>query len=591
MMWPSRLFWKLFLASSGLIVLAVSVCSAIVAARQEEQLTAQFQRRLRDSAMLLTEQVGGKIAAGRTADLQTQVRRLGQATETRFTVLDADGVVLADSAQSTLAGVAAMENHLARQEFMQAQHSGAGQAQRLSPTLQIPFLYYAVPVRAGAATLGYVRAAQPLAEIAAAVTAMRYTIWLVSWGVGFAGLLLTFWLTGRIVRPIQSLTEAAEQIAAGQIPHRVSVSGPDDLGSLARAFQGMIEKLRAREADLRESIDRQAAVLAGMQEGVLAVDKDQHMLFANLAAGQTFGFDSAAVENRTLLEVVRSNDLREIVERTLATMLPVQGEIQWQASPLLTLNVNATPLPGEPCPGVVLALHDITEIRRLENLRQQLVANVSHELKTPLSSIKAYTETLLGGAIEDSAHARPFLERIDDQADRLHELILDMLSLARIEAGQGTMEMTQVALSRVAKTCMADYEARAASAQVCLRNEISQAELTVHANEESLLQILGNLIDNALKYTPAGGTITLRCHRQEDHVVLEVTDTGIGIDPVHHERLFERFYRVDKARSRELGGTGLGLAIVKHLCQAMDGSVAVESTPGAGSTFRVVVPL
>jgi two-component system phosphate regulon sensor histidine kinase PhoR len=289
---------------------------------------------------------------------------------------------------------------------------------------------------------------------------------------------------------------------------------------------------------------------------------------------------------------VRSYELRELVHQSLETGQPVHGEVTWHfRKKTLTLDVHATPIAGNPPPGVVLVLHDVTELKRLEGLRQQFVANVSHELKTPLSSIKAYTETLLNGALEDPQHARHFLTRIDDQASRLHELILDLLSLARIESGQAALEITNLPLQKVVAECLRDYEERARASGLAIVNQVDQSPLMVRADEEGLLQILGNLIDNAIKYTPAGGSITVRCREEANQAVIEVADTGVGIEPEHHSRLFERFYRADKARSRELGGTGLGLAIVKHLCHAMQGTVSVDSKPGQGSTFGVRLPL
>ncbi len=595
-MWSSRLFLKLFLAYAGLIVLTVGACSTIVAGWQEEQLVEQVRRRLHDSATLLRDDVEQQLLAGSSTALQQQLRHLGQLTETRFTLVDVHGKVLADSEQQTLAAVNAMDNHLGRQEFVQAKHRGTGYSRRVSPTLRVPFLYYALAVEQEDETIGYVRAAEPIASILAEVASVQRLIGFAGLGVGLVGLIVTYWLTRRIVQPIQALTEAAEEMAVEELatmntPRRVGITSNDEVGDLARAFERMVGRLGRRESALRESADRQSTVLSGMNDGVLAVDDQQRVLFANLAAGNLLGFAPEQVKDRTLLEVARSNDLREIVQQALATQQLAQSEIEWQAETQRTLDVNATPLPGDPCPGVVLVLHDITELKRLEGLRQQFVANVSHELKTPLSSIKAYTETLLNGALEDGENARRFLKRIDDQSDRLHELIIDLLALARIESGQATIEQTTVPLARVVNACVVDYEARAVAAQISLRNEIPANPIHVHADEESLLQILNNLVDNGLKYTPAGGAVTLRCREEGTEAVIEVADTGPGIDRVHHERLFERFYRVDKARSRELGGTGLGLSIVKHLCQVMDGSVAVESTLGEGSVFRVRIPL
>ncbi len=590
-MWSSRLFWKLFLTYAGLVLLAVSACIAIVSGWQEEQLVEQVRRRLHDSASLLRNDLGDGLAAGRSEALQQKVRLLGKQTQTRFTLVAGDGLVLADSEQPGLAEVVAMENHLSRKEFILASRLGEGLSRRNSPTLGEPFLYYALAVDQDGILVGYVRAAQSMASIQEEVGLIRRLIWSVGFLVGLSGLAITYWLTRRILRPIRELTAAAEDIAMGNYPDRIEVHSTDELGTLARSFEHMNSELRSREELLRASAQRQHAVLGGMIEGVLAVDGRQQVLFANAAAGRALSFDPAKVEGSPLLEVVRSHELRGIVRQTLHSGELCQGDFSWQADTMRMFNVYATPLPGDPCPGVVLVLHDVTELQRLESLRQEFVANVSHELKTPLSSIKAYTETLLSGALEDSKNAPRFLRRIDDQADRLHELILDMLSIARIESGAGTLELADVSLNRVVAVCVSDYESRIEASRIELRNEVDSEPVIVRADEESLLQILSNLVDNAVKYTPSGGVITVSCRRELADVVIEVSDTGVGIAAEHLERLFERFYRVDKARSRELGGTGLGLSIVKHLSQAMGGSVSVESQLGQGSTFQVRIPL
>jgi len=593
-MWSSRLFWKLFLANAALIALVVGVCTAIVAGWQEEQLVEQVHRRLHDSAMLLKEHIRREPFSEDNESLQRKIRNLGQRTKTRFTIVDAQGKVLADSEQATLDDVRAMDNHLQRQELVQANHTGSGDSRRLSPTLRVPYLYFALAIEADGTRQGYVRAAQPIASLLAEVAAIRRLIWQVGLGVVFVGLVLSYALTQRLLHPIQTLTTAAESLARGEPPRRLGVPRADELGTLARAFEHMVVELETRQNALRATNGQQAAVLGGMVEGVLAVDGNERVLFANEAAGRILGFAPDEAVEHTLLEVVRSNDLHEIVRHTLRQREFVRSEIDWQATKPRRLIVNATPLPGDCSAGVVLVLHDVTELNRLENLRQQFVANVSHELKTPLSSIKAYTETLLGGAIDDKKNARRFLQCVDDQANRLHELILDMLALARIESDGFALELTDVCIHDVAEKCVQDHRARAQSAEISLIDETGSSDWSVHADEESLQQILDNLVDNALKYTPAGGTVTLRSRRAEADprmAEIEVADTGPGIDPAHHERVFERFYRVDKARSRALGGTGLGLAIVKHLCQAMGGSASVENRPGGGTIVRVLVPL
>lgn len=591
-MWSSRLFWKLFLAYAGLVLVVVSACVAIVSGWQEDILIKQIYRRLRDSATMMANEVREDLPNGSSEQMQNLVMLMGKQTDTRFTVADGNGTVLADSSQENLEGVANMENHKSRPEFIEAARKGKGSARRASATVGLPFLYFTLAVKEGDQLIGYVRAAQFLSTILNDVSRIRRLLWMVGLLVGLFGLAVTYLLTRRILLPIQSLSSATENIAAGTYPMRIDVKTHDELGQLARSFEQMSSELSTRENQLRESNDRQRTVLSGMIEGVLAVDKHEHILFANKSAGQMLGFDPDSIKDRSLIEVVRSNDLREIVQRALATNLLVQGEIEWQvADSMLILEVHATPIPGDPCPGVIIVLDDNTELKRLEGVRQEFVANVSHELKTPLSAIKAYTETLLRGAINDEENAGRFLNRIDEQTDRLNELVQDMLAIGKLETGQQTMEFTNVELEPLVQKCFATYEARAEKAKIALIQEIENAQSHVYADEEGLLQILNNLLDNALKYTPTDGTITLRSKAVEGEAIIEIADTGVGIAPEHHDRLFERFYRVDKARSRELGGTGLGLSIVKHLCQSMGGTVSVDSTLGKGTTFCIRIPL
>jgi two-component system phosphate regulon sensor histidine kinase PhoR len=458
----------------------------------------------------------------------------------------------------------------------------------------------------------------------------------------------SWWIASHISRPVTSLTEAAEHLASGEYGHRVYVANRDEFGTLARTINRLSQELDARMKQLGQTGDRQSTVLGGMIEGVIAVDARQRIVLANPAAGRLFEFRPVAVEGRPLLEVVRNHAVHEAVTAALATGQPqrieakstvargsppvvrgsppvVRGSPDPAAAaatavgrPATTVHVDihVQPLPGRPCPGVVLVMHDTTELRRLESLRRDFLANVSHELKTPLSSIKAYSETLRNGALHDPENCHKFLARIEEQTDRLHHLIIDMLMLARIESDQQAFDIVAVDVPQVVAGCLDDHRRAAEAKGIRLAVEPGQAPpdgrppCRVQADREGLREILDNLIDNAVKYTPEGGQVTVswseeRGMRSEErgaslqspapspqsptiHIV--VRDTGIGIRPEDQRRVFERFYRVDKARSRELGGTGLGLAIVKHLVQSFGGNVAVASEPGKGSTFTVELP-
>jgi two-component system phosphate regulon sensor histidine kinase PhoR len=380
-------------------------------------------------------------------------------------------------------------------------------------------------------------------------------------------------------------------IASGDDEYSVYVETHDEIGLLGAAFNHMQRKLHRRLGQLRENSERLATVLGSMVEGVIAVDADQKILLANEAGRMLLDFVTSEAVGRPLLEVTRSRAVHNAVESAFATEVPVQKEFESPGATRRVLSLRATRLPGEPCPGVMVVLHDITELRRLENLRRELVANVSHELKTPLASIKAYAETLRLGALTDPDHNMAFVIRIEEQADRLHQLILDLLQIARLEAGQETFDIGPVPVADVVSACVSQHQGAAEQKQIRMEIDPPPAPLIVLADDEGVLTILNNLVDNAIKYTPAEGTVTVRWREADNNLVaLEVQDTGIGIALHDQGRVFERFFRVDKARSRELGGTGLGLSIVKHLAQAFHGSVGLQSMPKRGTTFKVFLP-
>src|SRR5918993_5493496 len=379
-------------------------------------------------------------------------------------------------------------------------------------------------------------------------------------------------------------------------PLLTRVGGP--VGRLARAFDTAAPRLEERIARLEQDRRQLHAVLSGMAEGVIAIDERRRLLFANASADELFGLGTWA-EGRLLPELIRNPQVHEAIETTLDGPTPYQGEITLASregslrTPPRVLAVRGAPLVGSPPPGAVLVFRDVTELRRLEGMRHDFVANVSHELKTPLASIKAYTETLLDWALHDENVNVRFLQRIEEQADRLNGLILDLLSLARLESGQEVYEHGPLALAGVVASCAESHRDRIEAKGLTLGVDLGTLDdgTRVMADEEAVRQILDNLIDNAIKYTPEGGSVRVSCAMTGEGVTLEVADTGIGIPRDDLPRIFERFYRVDKARSRELGGTGLGLSIVKHLVQSIGGQIRVTSRVNAGSRFTVQLPL
>ena len=400
-------------------------------------------------------------------------------------------------------------------------------------------------------------------------------------------------------RALAGVASGLEALRHGRKAHVVRSSAPGPIGRLVRAFNVVATEVQARTARLEQDRQQLMVVLEAMAEAVIAVDTRHHLLFANAGANRLFGLDASSV-GRLVEELIRSPQVHEAIEATLRLLNPspysVELSLPFRDGPARnqgrSLSVRGTPLPGNPTPGAVLVFHDVTDLRRLERMRQDFVANASHELKTPLASIKAYTETLLDWALHDETVNVRFLERIDEQVERLNQLILDLLSLARLESGQEIFDHQPLLIVPVLESCVESHRDRATTKHLTLAFDPGSLDeaIFVLADEEAVLQIADNLIDNAIKYTPENGSVRVSCRPQREVIVLDVADTGIGIPRDDLPRIFERFYRVDKARSRELGGTGLGLSIVKHLIQSIGGELQVESRVGSGSKFMVSFP-
>lgn len=575
-MWTSRLFWKLFIVYVGLNFTLAVAFLFVVDGRQRGQFDQDVDRSLRDVGKIVRAQL---LAAGPEANnvaLAQILTTLGKTSDIRVSLIARDGAVLADSHGNRDRRTPPEDDILAIC------------GERLDG---IAMAYRDAPLREGDPESGYVRTyldATPLEETLAATRNQLF--WLAA-AFAVAAMGLTYLMVGYVIEPLSDLTAGAQAIVDGDFEHRVSVHSKDELGALAIAFKKMQHELARRFTSLEEQNDRLTTILSSMVEGVIAVDATERIVMANDASRSLLEFVTAEEIGRPLLEVTRCRAVHEAVMLVLHRQDSCQSEFELPGTPRRVLTLRATRFPGEPCPGVVVVLRDVTELRRLENLRREFVANVSHELKTPLASIKAYSETLRLGAIHDSENNVQFVERIEEQAERLNQLIMDLIQIARVESGQAHFEITDVATGVVVDRVLRDYADQAEAADIKLLTEPPAEPVAVRADEEGLRTIIGNLVDNALKYTPDGGAVTIRWRKLDAWGEIEVEDTGIGIPKEQQPRIFERFFRVDKARSRELGGTGLGLSIVKHLSQAFGGNVSLVSEPGVGSRFTVRLPL
>jgi two-component system phosphate regulon sensor histidine kinase PhoR len=397
----------------------------------------------------------------------------------------------------------------------------------------------------------------------------------------------------RISRPLDQLKAAADTYARGELGARAPVSDIVELGAVADAMNRMAAQLDERINTIISQRNEQAAVLRSMVEGVVAVDARERVLNLNKTAAAFFGVDQNWARGRSIQEVVRNVDLHLFARRALESEEPVEAEIILEGSQERFLRAHGSVLraaSGERT-GAVLVLNDATRLRKLEDIRRDFVANVSHELKTPITSIRGFVETLLDGAMDNREDTERFLQIIDRQAMRLHAIVEDLLSLSRIEkeSERDEIELTVQPLQPLLQNAVVSCEVRAGERKVKI-DLACEDSLRVVANGRHLEQAVINLIDNAVKYSPDGSLVQVNGSRRDRQVVIAVVDRGCGIEARHLPRVFERFYRVDKARSREVGGTGLGLAIVKHIALAHNGSVHVESSLGKGSTFEIRLP-
>lgn len=394
-------------------------------------------------------------------------------------------------------------------------------------------------------------------------------------------------------RAMRRVREAAERFGDGDFGERLMMPDSREVAETADAFNRMAEKIEASFASLSRRSNEQEAVLTSMVEGVLAVDSDQRVISVNAAAAKLLGASPTEIEGRGLQEVVRNADLRRFVTNALACDRPVEANVILRNARDRVLQANGTALRDAFGHGIgaVIVLNDVSRLRQLENLRRDFAANVSHELRTPITSIKGFVETLLDGALENREDADRFLRIIARQTDRLNTIIEDLLSLSRIEkeTESGVISLLPGRLDKVLEAVVQDCEARATERNVAIVFDCP-SDLQANMKADLLVQAVANLLDNAIKYSEPGHRVWLTCGRDANHAVISVKDEGPGIAEEHHARLFERFYRVDKARSRKMGGTGLGLAIVKHIVLAHRGQVSVESVVGQGSTFSIRLP-
>ena len=590
-----RIAVKLTLTLVGFVAVAILAAGLYLNQALESFAIEGLEARLVTAARLLDDQARVLLTQSASpATVREFALRAAERSDSRVTLIALDGRVLGDS-EVDLAGLGRLENHRERTEVRAAFDGRVGRDLRTSASINTPLIYVAVPVRDGGRIAGVLRLALPLSAVTSSYAALRRVMvagGLVALAVAFG---IGMFVAGRVTRPVVEMQRIAHAMSEGRFDVRAPVRSVDELGALGRALNMMMARLREKIGDLEEERAKARAILDGMVEGVIAVDGHEAIVLMNERARAMFGVGAGRGEGKPFLEVIRNAELHEVFRqrRSAPADTPLIRELRLRHPVPRILQINAVPLrlAGGAEPGVVMVVHDLTALRHLEQVRTEFVANVSHELRTPLTAIQGYLETLLGGALEEPQNARRFLDIAFRHTERLGRLLGDLTDLSNIELGKVTLRLAPVRFRDVVDSVLDIMRPRAAGGRVGLIADVQPPDLTVHADHDRLAQILINLVDNAVKYTPENGWVTVRARPGDGaRADIRVRDTGVGIPAADLPRITERFYRVDKARSRELGGTGLGLAIVKHLVLAHGGELGIDSQEGEGTTVRFTLP-
>ena len=580
-----RLMLGYFILHLLTALLFIFVLSRIVRNQKIDYIEAEMQ----SVAYMLAGHIEDLENGIQDEALVDHLKRLGNLTNMRFTLITADGTVVADSVK----GTEEIGPHGTREEVLIAKNEGWGFSQRYSDTLRVNMMYGAQRIDNANRDIDcYIRVASESNEINQEILEIQTFVWVFALilSVLTSGLMALFSM--RSMQPLSAFAQATRQVSIGKYDTDLAIRGRDDeWGALSEAFEQMQTELNRREQHLLQNSQRLEAVLSSMIEGVLAIKPSGEVMLANGAACRMLKLTHPEIFGKKLLEIVRIPELAQAIEKTQLQRTFSKTEFKTISGSQRTLKARVSILANEEKPGVAIVLHDVTELRQLETMRQDFVANVSHELKTPLASIKAYAETLRLGALHDNDKNIQFVEQIEFQAELLNQQILDLLQLARVESGKKTFTITDFEINPICKASYQQFAEIAAERKLDFQLNLTQPSPVINADMKSIETIVKNLVVNAIHYTPENGSITIATYNKNDSAVIEVKDTGIGIAQDQQKRVFERFYRVDKARSRDMGGTGLGLAIVKHLAQSNGGSVHLESRLGKGSCFEIHLPL
>ena len=582
----SPIFLRLYAGFAVVILFSILIVGLMVQRQIEQASLRDISNNLSSQAFIL-QQSFANTGQQTQSQIQQTLKQIGQRIDTRVTLLTKDGVVIADSEFNA----SEMDNHRYRPEIIAANTSDIGQSRRYSKTLQKPMLYVAVSAMASNGNLGYIRTALPTQRIDEEINYLRRVIIIAASLTALIALFIGYWLAMSFARPLRQMTLIAKNYAHGRYQLRIPSQRRDEIGDLARSLNQMADISAQRFDIIKTERDQLSTILKSMNEGVITVTSEGLITHVNAAACRMLRTSGERCLGQALTDIDGSDNLDHAFRQCQQQQTSVERTIQLDGYTFSRhYRLHVTLLKQSYRADAILVLQDITAVQRIDKMRADFVANASHELKTPITAILGFAETLIEDDTIDRAIQQRFMRKIHGQSIRLSALVSDLLALSRLESNDEAYN-TQIDLQQVVQRVCANLQAVAQTQQVTLELQTKDGPMMLLGDDNALGQMATNLIDNAIKYTAAKGTVTVALTVTEGVAVLAVKDNGLGIDESDQERIFERFYRVDKARSQSLGGTGLGLAIVKHIVQSHKGLLQLNSKLNQGSTFTIKIPL
>jgi two-component system, OmpR family, phosphate regulon sensor histidine kinase PhoR len=575
-----NLFLKIFFSYLVIISLSFLILHSLVKDKVNNIVTSRIEQELMHYAEL--------VDLNTPLAMSGNLPRISQISRSRVTLVDAKGIVFADSEKE----ITGLENHLYRPEIQEARLRGKGKSVRYSSTLGVDMLYVAVVIQDGKKVNGYVRLARPLHDVQNAVEQVYQSIFLAMMIGAMLSLLVALFFAWRLSAPIRMMEEFTQRLRQGLPVGALRMQTSDETRTLADNINYLVEELQDKIRLANEEKGKLMTALTSINEGVLILNREERIEFLSPSLAGILSGQYGDFLGKTLLEAFRNVELQKVYQGFKSTKSGLSREIALGGADPVIMRVSLSEVQGLPDEEkTMIVFHDVTRLKKLERIRTDFVANVTHEIRTPLTAVIGYLETLQAGALENPEDAKRFIDIMLKQARRLNRLVEDLMTISRIELGEVLLHFEEIVLPEVTENVISLLDATAAAKKIKIQNRLPQNLPQIKADRDRLIQVLVNVLDNAVKFTPDGGLITIDAEEKAENVELTISDTGIGIPREEIQRLGERFYRVDKTRSRELGGTGLGLSIVKHLMIAHGGRMEIESQMGKGTKVLLFFPV